>query len=160
MTKEINERLRFLPSRTMQSRLCPTILVLLLAVAFAAWYAPASPVWAQADDETLDDGLAEPDATSSDAATPADSDAPPKERSLLDTLIDGGFVGVLILLLSMVAVGFVVEHALTIRKSVLSGLRHSRTGRIDQPKPNSLHPFRLPSFSQYQLLHHRIQVQR
>ncbi len=114
MTKETNERLRFFPSRLVQGRLCPTIVVLLLAALFAAWCAPASPVWAQAEDETLDDGLAEPDAT-----TPTDSDAPPKERSLLDTLIDGGFVGVLILLLSMVAVGFVVEHALTIRKSVL-----------------------------------------
>lgn len=119
MTQEINERLRFFPSRSVQSRLCPIVLVLLFAVSFAAWCAPASPLWAQAEDETLDDGLSEPDATSSNAATPADKDAPPEKRTLLDTLVDGGFVGVLILLLSMVAVGFVIEHSLTIRKSVL-----------------------------------------
>ncbi|MBA2113428.1 MotA/TolQ/ExbB proton channel family protein [Bremerella alba] len=42
-----------------------------------------------------------------------------EEKTLLDTLMDGGTVGVLIGLLSMVAIGFIVEHFLTIRKSVL-----------------------------------------
>jgi len=93
--------------------------VLLLAGLVAGLCTPASPVWAQSEDETLDEELPEPSTTPSDAASSPDSDAPTKERTLLDTLIDGGFVGLLIILLSMVAVGFVVEHALTIRKSVL-----------------------------------------
>lgn len=42
-----------------------------------------------------------------------------EEKTLLDTLMDGGTVGILIGLLSMVAIGFIVEHFLTIRKSVL-----------------------------------------
>ena len=42
-----------------------------------------------------------------------------EQKTLLDTLRDGGIVGVLIGLLSMVAIGFIVEHFLTIRKSVL-----------------------------------------
>ncbi|MGY8769233.1 MAG: MotA/TolQ/ExbB proton channel family protein [Pirellulales bacterium] len=41
------------------------------------------------------------------------------KRTLLDTLQDGGLVGVLIGLLSMVAIGFIIEHFLTIRRSVL-----------------------------------------
>jgi biopolymer transport protein ExbB len=50
----------------------------------------------------------------------AGADAPePRSRTLLDTIADGGMVGLLILLLSMVSVGFMVEHGLTIRKSVL-----------------------------------------
>ncbi len=42
-----------------------------------------------------------------------------EQKTVLDTLADGGVVGVLIGLLSMVAIGFIVEHFLTIRKSVL-----------------------------------------
>jgi biopolymer transport protein ExbB len=37
----------------------------------------------------------------------------------LDTLIDGGIVGLLIGLLSVVSVGFMIEHFMTIRKSTL-----------------------------------------
>jgi biopolymer transport protein ExbB len=119
MTKEINQPLHCVHPRSVQGRLCPTILVLLLAALVAGLCAPVSPVWAQAEDETLDEELTDTDATSSDAETPTDSDGPKKKRTLLDTLIAAGFVGVLIVLLSMVAVGFVVEHSLTIRKSVL-----------------------------------------
>ena len=43
----------------------------------------------------------------------------PRRRTLLDTVRDGGLVGLLILMLSIVSVGFMVEHSLTIRKSVL-----------------------------------------
>ncbi|PQO36685.1 MotA/TolQ/ExbB proton channel family protein [Blastopirellula marina] len=57
---------------------------------------------------TLDD-------TTSDVAPRPDY----QEKTVLDTLMDGGTVGVLIGLLSMVAIGFIVEHFLTIRKSVL-----------------------------------------
>ncbi|MBC8873446.1 MAG: MotA/TolQ/ExbB proton channel family protein [Planctomycetes bacterium] len=94
------------------------VYLLLAAVALGS-ISTASVVLAQAADETLDERLAETDATPSGAASATDSDTPKKKRTVLRTLMDGGFVGVLILLLSMVAVGFVVEHALTIRKSVL-----------------------------------------
>jgi biopolymer transport protein ExbB len=43
----------------------------------------------------------------------------PRSRTLLDTVRDGGVVGLLILLLSMISVGFMIEHGLTIRKNVL-----------------------------------------
>ncbi len=42
-----------------------------------------------------------------------------KGKSLFDVLADGGVVGGLLLLLSVVAVGLVIEHALTIRKGVV-----------------------------------------
>jgi biopolymer transport protein ExbB len=38
---------------------------------------------------------------------------------MLDTLKDGGLTGAVILLLSVVAVGYIIEHSLTIRRSTL-----------------------------------------
>ena len=64
---------------------------------------------------TVDDGTAEP-ATGSTTST-ADPEA--EERSLLDTLIDGGIVGLLIGLLSVVSLGFIIEHSMSIRKNTL-----------------------------------------
>lgn len=52
-------------------------------------------------------------------ATPTAGSAEPKTRSVLDTIIDGGIVGLLIILLSVVAMGFIIEHFMTIRKSTL-----------------------------------------
>lgn len=43
----------------------------------------------------------------------------PKTRTVLDTVIDGGIVGLLIILLSVVSVGFIIEHFMTIRKTAL-----------------------------------------
>ena len=89
---------------------------------------PPAPAPAPLDENTLD------------AAEPATEEAAPaaKSRSLLDTIMDGGIVGFLILLLSMVAFGFVVEHSMTIRKNVLAPeyVLHEldeliREGRID-----------------------------
>lgn len=40
-------------------------------------------------------------------------------RTILQSLLESGMVGLLIFLLSMVAVGFIIEHALTIRKGVI-----------------------------------------
>ncbi len=117
--KEIMKRLHWVRPRSVQFRLRPTMVYLLLAAVALGSISTASVVLAQAADETLDERLAETDATPSGAASATDSDTPKKKRTVLRTLMDGGFVGVLILLLSMVAVGFVVEHALTIRKSVL-----------------------------------------
>lgn len=75
-----------------------------------------------------------------------------REKTVLDTLMDGGTVGILIGLLSMVAIGFIVEHFLTIRKSVLmpEGVAYEleemiAQGRVDEalelcknPEYNSL----------------------
>jgi hypothetical protein len=60
------------------------------------------------------------DPDSWEPATPrAPSAANTETRSLLDTLVEGGFVGLLIGLLSVAALGFIIEHSITIRKSVL-----------------------------------------
>lgn len=61
----------------------------------------------------------EPSADDVDAPTSASSADTPRQRTFLDTLLAGGYIGVIIMLLSMVAVGFIVEHALSIRKSRL-----------------------------------------
>jgi biopolymer transport protein ExbB len=42
-----------------------------------------------------------------------------ERRTFLTTILDGGYIGVIIILLSMVAVGFIIEHSITIRKSRL-----------------------------------------
>jgi biopolymer transport protein ExbB len=74
-------------------------------------------VGVDAQEETLDESaMAAPTASS---GAPADSVEPGETRTLLDTLKDGGVVGVGIILLSMVATGFVIEHFLTIRKATL-----------------------------------------
>jgi biopolymer transport protein ExbB len=53
-------------------------------------------------------------------ATPGGTAAPqPRERTILDLIRDGGIIGAIIILISIVAVGFIVEHALTIRKERL-----------------------------------------
>lgn len=49
--------------------------------------------------------------------TPESSE--PKTRSVLDTILDGGVVGLFIILLSVVSVGFIIEHFMTIRKTTL-----------------------------------------
>lgn len=56
------------------------------------------------------------DASGGDAG---DTGAPPEQRTLFDTIRDGGYIGVIIILLSLVAVGFMIEHAITIRKQRL-----------------------------------------
>ena len=65
--------------------------------------------------ETLSEDLA--DTPSSPSARPPA--APPKTHTLLDTLVQGGVVGLLIGILSVLAVGFMIEHFISIRKSVL-----------------------------------------
>ena len=70
------------------------------------------------DDTLVEEGL-DADEGIADSAGTGESAAPANRRTLFDTLKDGGLVGLLIVLLSMVSVGFMVEHGLTIRKSVL-----------------------------------------
>lgn len=45
--------------------------------------------------------------------------SPAKTRTVLDTIIDGGVVGLFLVLLSVVSVGFIIEHFMTIRKATL-----------------------------------------
>jgi len=63
------------------------------------------------------------DVPSGPAAAPSsasESTAAAKEaRTFLTTIRDGGYIGVIIILLSIVAVGFIIEHSITIRKSRL-----------------------------------------
>jgi biopolymer transport protein ExbB len=98
------------------------ILLLTMVVTVASGGLPlSSPALAQEDSgepETLDET-----ALAADEGLPAGgtgTDQPEdKTRSLLDTLIEGGFVGLLIGLLSVVALGFIIEHFISIRKSTL-----------------------------------------
>jgi biopolymer transport protein ExbB len=76
-------------------------------------FVPSGYLHAQDDGETLIDEDLEA------TGTTETGDTEPKQRTMLDTIKDGGLVGLLIILLSMVSVGFMVEHGLTIRKSVL-----------------------------------------
>ena len=88
---------------------CWMICGLLIGLAIA-WSATS----VEAQEETLDEtAVAAPTASASSSGEAAET------RTLLDTLKDGGVVGVVIILLSMVATGFVVEHFLTIRKAAL-----------------------------------------
>jgi biopolymer transport protein ExbB len=71
------------------------------------------------ESETLDkssETLTEPDAALSEtrAARPA-----PRQRTMMDTLKEGGTCGVLIGILSVIGLGFIIEHIITIRKDAL-----------------------------------------
>jgi biopolymer transport protein ExbB len=64
------------------------------------------------------------DETSALGTSPSSSDigGPRRQgdtRTVLDTLKDGGIIGLLIGLLSVVAVGFMIEHVITLRRSTL-----------------------------------------
>jgi biopolymer transport protein ExbB len=63
----------------------------------------------------------EPELTPEPVATspPSGSQPPARERTLLDSIKAGGYIGVIIILMSIVAVAFVVEHSLSIRKQRL-----------------------------------------
>ena len=75
-----------------------------------------APLVAQEDAEVLDETLEEPPAADSTAGRPAEREGP---RTLLQKLLAGRTVGLLIGLLSLVAVGFIIEHLITIRKTTL-----------------------------------------
>jgi len=85
----------------------------------------SSPLLAQTDGEDLEmtDEMPELDDSLPAETTTAPSDrsaaGESQERTLLDTLIDGGIVGLLIGILSVVSLGFIIEHSMSIRKSTL-----------------------------------------
>lgn len=103
-----------------------SILRLLIALAAVWWIGqwlahPAACPTLQAQDDknpTVTDSSDLP--TSSGSST---SSSRPKQvikhRTFLDSIKAGGYIGVIIILMSVVAVGFVIEHALTIRKERL-----------------------------------------
>ena len=97
-------------------------LLVALCVALVAAEASPLPTYVAAEeagtakDAAADETLEEPAASESRSSPAAESSG---SRTLLDTLKDGGTVGAVIILLSMIGVGFMVEHALTIRKTVL-----------------------------------------
>ncbi len=76
---------------------------------------------AQAQDATLEDDLSdvEPAGETTEESASSTENAPVKERTLLDELYASGLIGLVIILLSMVALAFIVEHLMTIRKSAL-----------------------------------------
>jgi biopolymer transport protein ExbB len=80
-----------------------------------------APVWAQeAEEGLMDDEPRDTRGTESPSPSRAAAAAAVNEqRTVLQSLLESGFVGLLIFLLSMVAVGFIVEHSLTIRKGVM-----------------------------------------
>jgi len=91
------------------------LLLCLLAIGMAGMFTHPR---AMAQDETLDDVGPTTVMPTTSPSTGSDGETE-KTRSLLDTVIDGGIVGLLIILLSMVSLGFIVEHFLTIRKATL-----------------------------------------
>jgi biopolymer transport protein ExbB len=106
------------------------------AIVVAGWHlSQASLARAQeepAESEILDESDADPG-----GETAARREF--RERTMLDTLKDGGICGILIGILSVVGLGFIIEHIITIRKDVLvpEGIANEleimiREGRIDE----------------------------
>jgi len=81
---------------------------------------PVAPRAVQGGEEVLDEEtLDEANGGADDGASTSPTDKEKKTRTLLGTLVDGGWVGLIILLLSILAVAFIVEHFMTIRKTTL-----------------------------------------
>ncbi|MEX2176416.1 MAG: MotA/TolQ/ExbB proton channel family protein [Pirellulaceae bacterium] len=78
----------------------------------------ATALWAQETNPTPED--LEP-VTAADAAaeSAATDNKTANHRTFIDSIRAGGYIGAIIILMSIVAVGFVIEHSLTIRKQRL-----------------------------------------
>lgn len=76
---------------------------------------------AQETNPTLEDVAASsaPEAAAPAAAPSSGERKVVKHRTFIDSIKAGGYIGIIIILMSIVAVGFVIEHALTIRKQRL-----------------------------------------
>jgi biopolymer transport protein ExbB len=100
-----------------------TILRLVLALIAVSWISQLlarpvllSPLLAQEDTNPK----VGTDATDPSSANISRSTKPViKQRTFVDSLKAGGVIGIIIILMSVVAVAFVIEHALTIRKERL-----------------------------------------
>ncbi len=111
--------MQYLPAITARQARWRTLTVCVLAVSIITVLQMgigAPLLLGQEAEEVLDEVPAGPDDSIAPAAPALEEET---TRTLLDTIMDGGLVGLLIILLSMVSVGFIVEHSLTIRKSVL-----------------------------------------
>jgi biopolymer transport protein ExbB len=88
----------------------------LLIVGYFGWmHSGRSLPPLMAQEEKLEDPAASSPAPAAAPATPSTG----QPMSLLDQYIASGIIGYIITLLSVIAVGFMVEHLMTIRKSVL-----------------------------------------
>jgi len=94
-------------------------LLVALSIAAAAVGGVARPDQAVA--EAPKEALSEKPPEASSTSPPAEPEptGAPQKQTLLDMIKAGGWVGHIIILLSMISVGFMVEHALTIRKTIL-----------------------------------------
>jgi biopolymer transport protein ExbB len=100
---------------------------LVLLLAWSATNLAASPrllgvLFSQERNPTLDELSPTAPPAVPDLGTTATASEPNKiikHRTFLDSIRAGGYIGVIIILLSIAAVGFVIEHALTIRKQRL-----------------------------------------
>ena len=94
--------------------------VALLVCMMGLFWLPSSPIRIvlsqddPVDGESVDESSEETEET--EETEKSTKEKKPPRKTVLDTLMDGGVVALLILLLSLVAVGMMVEHALTIRK--------------------------------------------
>jgi biopolymer transport protein ExbB len=70
----------------------------------------------EADEPVLEDVAA---TKTGAAAAPAGGEGQLGRRTLMDSIIAGGWIGGIIIILSVVAVAFMIEHAITIRKERL-----------------------------------------
>lgn len=98
------------------------LLFLVLLSAAAPWLARAPFAAGQAPETNPPEGatLEDVPAGSPGAAAPRSKATPVvKQRTFFDTIKAGGITGLIIILLSFVAVGFMIEHSLSIRKSRL-----------------------------------------
>jgi len=77
-----------------------------------------SVLFAQPERNPTVEEMSAPPVTTPSAAAPADPTAV-KHRTFIDSIKAGGWIGAIIILLSIVAVGFGIEHSLTIRKQRL-----------------------------------------
>jgi biopolymer transport protein ExbB len=104
-----------------------TSLLRLAALAAMVWWLgtllqspeAATLLVAQETNPTLEDVAASSDPATPAAPTPAATRPAVKNRTFLDSIIAGGWIGAIIILMSIVAVGFVIEHAISIRKQRL-----------------------------------------
>lgn len=96
---------------------------LLAALAAVTWLSsaiqrPAFVASAFAQDERNPSLEPEPPATATGGRGSSDG-AAIKQRTFVDSIKAGGYIGVIIILMSIVAVAFVIEHSLSIRKQRL-----------------------------------------
>ena len=105
--------------RRMSGRILLSMLCVCAVLAAESSSGTAGRTLAQGDAETLDDSSIDEPSSGTDGLSSDPAESESKRRTLLDTVWDGGFVGLLIILLSTGSVGFIVEHFMTIRKTVL-----------------------------------------